>query len=276
MVKKVKRLSSGIINQSFEDRKDLNKISKVKSLIVKLDRRFGKDETGRISSRHKGSGAKRLYRLISELSELKTSVKVMDLQYDPNRSANIALVETEAGIKKYILAPDKIKVGDKISFKESGSIKIGDRAKLINIPVGSQIHNIEITPGSKGVIAKAAGTSCILMAIEDGYALLKMPSGELRRVNEKCVASLGSVSNQEHSIIRIGKAGRRRHMGKRPTVRGKAMNPNSHPHGGGEGVNPIGLKYPKTPWGKIAIGKKTRKSKLSDKLIVKHRSRKKR
>lgn len=273
MLKKVKRLTSGYFEASFEDRRALNKQKKAKSLIVKLDRSFGKDSTGTISSRHRGSGAKRLYRIISELS---CEAKVIDLQYDPNRSANIALVELENGAKKYILAADKLKVGDKIKVKEGGSMKVGDRAMLKNIPVGSIVHNIEIQPGSKGVFAKSAGTSAIFMAIEEGYALLKMPSGELRKVNEKCMASFGSVSNNEHSNLRIGKAGRKRLMGIRPKVRGKAMSPNSHPHGGGEGVNPIGLKYPKTPWGKVAIGKKTRGKKLSDKYIVKRRARKKR
>lgn len=276
MLRKVKRLTSGYFELSFEDRKALNKQKKVKSLIVKLERNFGKDATGRISSRHRGSGAKRLYRLISDLSELNGEVKIIDLQYDPNRSANIALVELENGSKKYILAADKMKVGDRIKLKETGTVKTGDRAMLKNIPIGSTVHNIEIQPGSKGVFAKAAGTSATFMAIEEGYALLKMPSGELRRVHENCMASFGTVSNNEHSNVRIGKAGRKRLMGIRPKVRGKAMSPNSHPHGGGEGVNPIGLKYPKTPWGKVAIGKKTRGKKLSDKFIVKRRAKKKR
>jgi large subunit ribosomal protein L2 len=276
MVRKVKRLTSGYFEQSFEERKDLNKVKKVKSLLTKLSRSTGKDDTGRISSRHKGSGAKRIFRIVSELTPDMGTVKVIDLQYDPNRSANIALVEIESGSKRYIIAPHDIKVGSQLKVKESGAMKTGDRAKLNNIPVGSQVHNIEIRPDSKGVIAKAAGTSATLMAIEEGYALLKMPSGELRRVHGECYASMGNVSNIEHSIIRIGKAGRSRHMGIRPTVRGKAMNPNSHPHGGGEAVNPIGLKYPKTPWGKVAIGKKTRKKQLSDKLIVKRRAKKKR
>lgn len=270
-------MTSGYFEQSFEVRSDLNKIKKVKSLMTKLNKSTGKDATGQISCRHKGGGAKRLYRIISELSLLDSkSAKVLDLQYDPNRSANIALVELENTSKKYILAPLGLKTGDVIRMKESGNMAIGDRAKLINIPVGSAVHNVEIRPQSKGVIAKAAGTSVTLMAIEEGYALLKMPSGELRRVNAQGYASIGNVSNNEHGIVRIGMAGRSRHMGIRPNVRGKAMNPNSHPHGGGEAVNPIGLKYPKTPWGKIAIGKKTRKHKLSDKLIVKHRSKKRR
>jgi len=274
MVRKVKSLTSGYFEQSFEDRSGLNKVQKVKSLITKLERNHGKDATGRISCRHKGSGAKRLYRIVSHLAKEFGNSKVLDLHYDPNRSANIALIETQSGQKKYILAPNNIKIGDYVSHKDSGNMNIGDRAELANIPIGSTVHNIEISPLSGGVIAKAAGTGATLMAIEEGYALLKMPSGELRRVNAKCSASVGNVSNTEHSIIKIGKAGRRRHMGIRPSVRGKAMSPNSHPHGGGEAVNPIGLKYPKTPWGKVAIGKKTRKNKLSDKLIVKRRAKK--
>lgn len=276
MIKKVKKLTSGYFEQSFEDRSGLNKHKKAKSLILKKKRSFGKDATGQISSRHKGGGSKRQYRLVSKLSADWGEVKVIDLQYDPNRSGHIALVETAAGAKKYILAPNNLKIGQMISVKSSGTMKSGDRAKLSDIAVGSFVHNIEITPGSKAAFVKAAGCMATLMATEEGYALLKMPSGELRRVNADCLASLGSVSNSEHSIIRIGKAGRVRNMGKRPSVRGKAMSPNSHPHGGGEAVNPIGLKYPKTPWGKVAIGKKTRRKKLSDKLIVKRRSRKKR
>ncbi len=276
MIKKVNRLTSGYFEASFEDRKTLNKHAKVKSLIVKLDRQFGKDATGRISSRHRGAGVKRQYRIISELNDSFGNAKVLDLQYDPNRSANIALVELENGAKRYILAADKLKVGDTIKVKTGGAMKVGDRAMLKDIPVGSVVHNIEIQPGSKGKFAKSAGTSAIFMAIEEGYALLKMPSGELRKVNEKCMASFGVVSNGEHSNLKIGKAGRKRLMGIRPKVRGKAKSPDAHPHGGGEGVNPIGLKYPKTPWGKVAIGKKTRGRKLSDKFIVKRRAKKKR
>lgn len=276
MIKKVNRLTSGYFEASFEDRKTLNKHAKVKSLIVKLDRQFGKDATGRISSRHRGAGVKRQYRIISELNDSFGNAKVLDLQYDPNRSANIALVELENGAKRYILAADKLKVGDTIKVKTGGAMKVGDRAMLKDIPVGSVVHNIEIQPGSKGKFAKSAGTSAIFMAIEEGYALLKMPSGELRKVNEKCMASFGVVSNSEHSNLKIGKAGRKRLMGIRPKVRGKAKSPDAHPHGGGEGVNPIGLKYPKTPWGKVAIGKKTRGRKLSDKFIVKRRAKKKR
>ncbi len=274
MLKRVKRLTSGYFEESFEERSGLNKLKVAKSLTVRLKKHNGRDNTGQISSRHLGGGAKKVYRIISDLCEIKTPSKVIDIQYDPNRSANIALLETEEGVKKYIICPEKLEVGSIVSYKADENIKIGDRSMLKNIPVGSSVHNIEITPQSKGVFARSAGTFATLMAIEEGYALLKMPSRELRKVHEKCMASLGQVSVIEHGNVRIGKAGRMRHMGKRPTVRGKAMSPRSHPHGGGEGVNPIGLKYPKTPWGKVAIGKKTRSKKLSDRYIVSHRGKK--
>lgn len=277
MIRKLKKITSGYFEQSFEDRSNLSSGGPQKSLLSKHTRSFGKDNTGKISSRHKGAGVKRKYRVISSLEDFKNfSAKVIDLQYDPNRSANIALLELNNGSKKYIIAPVDLKRGDSISFKENAHVNSGDRAQLKNIPIGSSLHNIELVPNSKGAIARSAGTFATLMAIEEGYALLRMPSGELRKVNENCLASVGQVSNVDHSNIRIGMAGRKRRMGIRPSVRGKAMNPNSHPHGGGEGVNPIGLKYPKTPWGKIAIGKKTRKNKNSDKLIVKSRASKKR
>ena len=274
MLKQVKRLTSGYFDGSFEVRSDLNKLRKVKSLTMRLKKNNGRDDTGRISSRHLGGGAKKIYRVISDLSDIKTPSKVIDIQYDPNRSANIALLETEDGRKRYIISPEKLKIGSVISYKEEENLKTGDRAMLKNIPVGSSVHDIEILPYSKGKFARSAGTFATLMAIEEGYALLKMPSGELREVHEKCLASLGQVSAIDHGNVRIGKAGRMRHMGKRPTVRGKAMHPAAHPHGGGEGVNPIGLKYPKTPWGKIAIGKKTRAKKLSDKYIISRRKKK--
>lgn len=271
MLKKVNRLTSGYSQSSYENRAALNKLPEAKGLIVALNSKKGKDKFGRISSRHKGGGAKRLYRIVSDLSELKQEAKVIDIQYDPNRTANIALLELENGEKKYIISPEKLRVGSVISQKDSGTVKVGDRAMLKNIPVGSGVHNIEINPNSKGVLARSAGTFATLMAVEEGYALLKLPSRELRRVHEKCLASLGQVSVSDHGNIRIGKAGRNRHKGIRPTVRGKVKSPAAHPHGGGEGVNPIGLKYPKTPWGKVAIGKKTRTKRLSDKYIVKRR-----
>jgi len=277
MIRKIKKITSGYFTQSFEDRSELSSGGPQKSLVSSHKRSFGRDNTGSMSIRHRGAGVKKRYRIISSLDEFKgMTAKVTDLQYDPNRSANIALLELNNGSKKYIIAPAQLKRGDEISFKESSNVNTGDRAMLKNIPVGSQVHNIEITPGSKGCFARSAGTFATLMAIEDKHALLRMPSGELRNVNESCLASAGQVSNIDHGNIKIGMAGRNRRKGIRPSVRGKAMNPNSHPHGGGEGVNPIGLKYPKTPWGKIAIGKKTRKKKNSDKLIVKTRAHKKR
>lgn len=277
MIRKVKKITSGYFQQSFEDRSNLSSGGPQKSQITGHKRSFGRDNTGTMSIRHRGAGVKRRFRIISSLEEFKgMTAVVIDLQYDPNRSANIALVELNNGVKKYIIAPAELKRQDKISFKESSNLSFGDRAQLKNILVGSQVHNIEMMPGSKGCIARSAGTFATLMAIEDKYALLRMPSGELRKINENCLASVGQVSNIDHGNIKIGMAGRNRRKGIRPSVRGKAMNPNSHPHGGGEGVNPIGLKYPKTPWGKIAIGKKTRKKKNSDKFIVKTRADKKR
>lgn len=270
MIKIIKRMSSGYIEESFEDRSMLSKGKPAKSLTKKLHLKSGRDNLGTISVRHRG-GARRKYRQISTLDQIEGAVKVISIEYDPNRSARIALVELISGVKKYIIAPDQMRAGDQIQLTDSNELKRGDRALIANIPVGSQIYDIQIYPMSRSHIAKSAGTSATLLAIEEKYALLKLPSGELRRFHINCYASLGQVSNPDHSNIRIGKAGRKRLMGIRPTVRGKAMSPNSHPHGGGEGVNPIGLKYPKTPWGKVAIGKKTRSKKVSDSLIVKRR-----
>lgn len=270
MIRTRKRISSGYFEESFEVRDHLSKERPVKSLIKKIKRNTGRDNTGRISVRHKGAGAKRLYRVISTLDQFKgEQVKVLRLEYDPNRSANIALVELPSGIKKYIIAPDKLIVGETITSQDKVKIAYGNRSKLENIPIGVQLHDVQLYPESKKFIARSAGTYATLMALDGIWALLKLPSGELRKINRACFATIGQVSNIDHKNIKIGKAGRMRKMGVRPTVRGKAMHPGAHPHGGGEGVNPIGLKYPKTPWGKVAIGHKTRGKKISDKFIVK-------
>jgi len=270
MIRSQKRISSGYFEESFEERSHLSKSRPLKSLILKIKRNTGRDDTGQISTRHKGGGVKKLFRVISTLDQfMGEEAKVIRLEYDPNRSANIALVELPFGVKRYIIAPDKLKVGDTITSQEKVEIKAGNRAKLENIPVGTQVHDIQLYPQSKNRIARSAGTYAVLMALDGEWALLKLPSGELRKINRACFASVGQVSNTDHKNIKIGKAGRKRKMGVRPTVRGKAMHPAAHPHGGGEGVNPIGLKYPKTPWGKVAIGHKTRGKKISDKFIVK-------
>lgn len=226
--------------------------------------------------RHKGGGAKRHYRLV-EFSQEKLDMpsKIVALQYDPNRSAFLALLEYQDKERKYILAPQDVKVGGEIIFAEKTALSAGNRQRLKHMPVGTQVHNIEMEPGRGGKLVRGAGTSAQVMAHEAKYTHLKMPSGELRKIPEECFASVGIISNPEHRFRKIGKAGRNRWLGKRPTVRGSAMNPVDHPHGGGEGKSPIGLKHPKTPWGKPALGVKTRKKKWTDKLIIQRRKKKK-
>jgi len=243
-----------------------------KSLVLGKKKSSGRSK-GRVSVRHKGGGAKRLYRLVDfKQGKFDIPAKVKTIEYDPNRSAFLALLHYADGEKRYILAPSKIKIKDEILSSQSKiELKAGNRMPLKYIPVGTPIYNIELLPGEGGAIVRAAGSSAIITAFENGYAHVKMPSGEIRRISKNCLASIGVVSNPEHNKIKIGKAGRMRHLGIRPTVRGKAMHPSAHPHGGGEGRSPVGLKYPKTPWGKPAKGVKTRRRKYSDKLIVKRR-----
>ncbi|MBI2263243.1 50S ribosomal protein L2 [Candidatus Berkelbacteria bacterium] len=273
-VKRVKPNTAARRNLSYVDFSVLTKKEPEKSLTFPLKRYSGRNRQGQISVRHKGGGAKRLYRLMDfKQQKLDVFFKVLALEYDPNRSGFIALVEEKEnpGKKSYILASKNLKVGDEIITSENAEIKEGNRLKLKNIPVGMGIYNIELKPGRGGQIVRSAGTSAVVLAKEGKYVTLKMPSGERRLVLAENFASLGQVSNPAHSLVRIGKAGRKRKMGIRPTVRGKAMHPAAHPHGGGEGVNPIGLKYPKTPWGKPARGVKTRRNKRTDKFIVKRR-----
>jgi large subunit ribosomal protein L2 len=239
---------------------------------------LGKKETagrskGRVSVRHQGAGAKKLYRIVDfKQDKFDIPAKVQAIEYDPNRSAFLALIFYQDGEKRYILAPSNIKVGDEIlSSRSKIEIKEGNRMPLAFIPIGTPVHNIELFPGKGGQIVKSAGTSATVSAFENHYVHLKLPSGEIRKVSKDCLASIGIVSNPDHDKIKIGKAGRTRWKGIRPTVRGKAMPPSAHPHGGGEGRSPVGLKYPKTPWGKPAKGVKTRKRQISDKFIVKRR-----
>ena len=248
-----------------------------KSLLAKLTKRAGRAKNGKITVRHKGGGAKRRYRLI-EFGQRKLPAKaeVKAIEYDPNRTTYIALVSYEDGSKAYILAPLGIKVGAKILIDEKTPLDEGNRMKLKNIPVGTMVHNLELEPGRGGKIARSAGSAAQVVAQEEKYTHLKMPSGEIRKVLGECFASIGQLSNHEHRFEKIGKAGRARWKGVRPSVRGSAMNPVDHPHGGGEGKAPIGLKHPKTPWGKPALGVKTRKKKWTDKLIIKRRKKKKR
>ena len=244
------------------------------SLVEVLKKNAGRNSYGRITVRHRGGGNKRKYRIIDfKRQKFDTPATVLTLEYDPNRSAHIALIQYEDGEKKYILAPVGLKVGDKVEAGPNADIKPGNALPLENIPTGTFVHNVELYPGRGGQLARSAGNAAQLMAKEGGYALLRLPSGELRNVPISCMASIGQVGNTDHENVKIGKAGRTRHLGIRPTVRGSVMNPNDHPHGGGEGKAPIGRPGPVTPWGKPALGYKTRnKKKASNKMIVRRRN----
>lgn len=272
MLRKPKPTTSGIRQVTYVDFSGLTKKRPQKSLVVSLHNHAGRNSAGRISVRHRGGGAKRLYRLVDfKQNKLDSAATVEAIEYDPNRSCHIALITYKDGVKNYILAPDGLKVGNTVIAAEKAEISIGSRMKLANIPLGSAIHNVELHPLRGGQLARSAGQSASIIAKDPPYAHVKLPSGEIRKVRLECYASIGQLSNPEHSLVTIGKAGRARHMGIRPTVRGKAMYPAAHPHGGGEGVNPIGLKYPKTPWGKPARGVKTRRNKRTDKYIIRRR-----
>lgn len=274
-IKVYKRNNSGRRNMSIVKRDDITDKKPEKSLLTLLNKKSGR-ANGKISVRHRGGACKRKYRIVSFTNNKFDIVgKVVSLEKDPNRSAFINLVVYPDGEKKYILAVEGIKLGDTIICSDNAEIKLGNRTKLKNIPTGSIVSSVELKVGKGAQIIRSAGSSAMLMSIDDGYACLKMPSGEMRLISEECYATLGQVSNFEHGSIKIGKAGRKRRMGRRPAVRGTAMNPIDHPHGGGEGSQPIGLKYPKTPWGKPALGVKTRKNnKLSNKYIIKSRHKK--
>jgi len=250
-----------------------------KSLTKSKKRGSGRNNTGKITVRHRGGGAKRRYRLVDfKRQEFDIPAKVETIEYDPNRSAWVALLSYRNGKKAYMLAPQGLEVGNTIvSSTNRVEIVPGNRMPLEKMPVGTVVYNVELLPGKGGLLIRSAGLSAQLMAIEGKYATLKLPSKEVRKVPKGCTATVGSVSNPDHRLVRWGKAGRSRHLGKRPTVRGKAMNPVDHPHGGGEGGNPIGMKHPKTPWGKPALGVKTRKAKkASNKLIIQRRPKKRR
>ena len=244
-----------------------------KSLLVTLKKNGGRNNQGKITLRHRGGGAKRKYRII-DFKRNKDGVvgTVATIEYDPNRTANIALINYADGEKRYIIAPKGLKVGDKIESGVSTDIKVGNCAELGNIPEGTMVHNVELKAGKGGQIARTAGSSVQILGREGKYTLLRLTSGEVRKVLSTCRATIGEVGNADHELVNVGKAGRTRHMGIKPTVRGSVMNPNDHPHGGGEGRTPIGRKGPVTPWGKPALGYKTRKNKkASDKLIVRRR-----
>ena len=255
------------------DFKEITTNKPEKSLVVSLKKNSGRNNQGKITVRHQGGGYKTKYRLV-DFKRNKDGIpaKVMTIEYDPNRTANIALICYADGQKSYILAPYGLKVGDTLMNGETAEVRLGNCLPLANIPVGSSIHNIELYPGKGGQLVRSAGNSAQLMAKEGKYATLRLPSGEMRMVPIGCRATIGQVGNIDHELINVGKAGRKRHMGIRPTVRGSVMNPNDHPHGGGEGRTSIGRPGPVTPWGKPALGLKTRKkSKQSNKLIIRRR-----
>ena len=273
-IKVYKPTSNSRRNMSVTDYSELSKVAPERSLLEPLKNKSGRNNYGRITVRHRGGANRRKYRVIDfKRSKFDVPAEVVSLEYDPNRSAHIALIKYEDGVKSYILAPAGLKVGDKVMAGPDADIKPGNALPLVNIPTGTVIHNVELYPGRGGQLARAAGNAAQLMAKEGEYALLRLPSGELRKVPANCMATVGQVGNLDHENVKIGKAGRTRHLGIRPTVRGSVMNPNDHPHGGGEGKSPIGRPGPVTPWGKPALGYKTRnKKKASNKMIVRRRN----
>ena len=269
-IKSYKPTSPALRQMTVLKSDEITKHEPEKSLLVSLKKNAGRNSQGKITVRHRGGGAKRKYRVIDfKRDKEQIPARVAGIEYDPNRSANIALLHYADGEKRYILAPKGLKVGDTLYSGLGSDIKIGNCLKMKDMPVGTIVHNIELKAGKGGQIVRAAGASAQLMAKEGKYVLLRLPSGEMRKVHAECKATIGQVGNLEHEIVTIGKAGRKRHMGIRPTVRGSVMNPNDHPHGGGEGRAPIGRSGPVTPWGKPALGYKTRKkNKASNSMIV--------
>lgn len=273
-IKKYKPTSPGLRGMTVSTFEEITKTTPEKTLTAKKSKKAGRNNNGRITVRHQGGGAKQKYRVI-DFKRNKDGIPatVKSIEYDPNRSANIALISYADGAKSYILAPNGLKVGDTLMSGKDADIKTGNALKLEDIPVGTIIHNIELKAGKGAQMARSAGVYVQLMAKEGNYVTLRLPSGEMRLVRKECRATVGQVGNLEHEIITIGKAGRKRHMGIRPTVRGSVMNPNDHPHGGGEGKAPIGRTGPMSPWGKPTLGYKTRKKdKQSDKYIVRRRN----
>ena len=273
-IKFYKPTTPGRRQMTVTDYSELSKVAPEKSLLSVIKATAGRNNTGRITVRHRGGANRRKYRIIDFKRDVQgVPATVLTLEYDPNRSAHIALVQYEGGEKRYIIAPQGLKVGDVVMSGEGADIKPGNALPLTNIPVGTFVHNVELYPGKGAQLARAAGVMAQLMAKEGNYALLRLPSGELRRVPVTCMATVGQVSNIDHENVSYGKAGRNRHKGWRPTVRGSVMNPCDHPHGGGEGKSPVSRPGPVTPWGKPALGYKTRdKHHRSDKYIVKRRN----
>ena len=270
-LKEYKPTSPGRRDTVADDYKDITKSKPEKSLLAPLSKKGGRNNRGRVTVRHRGGGHKRRYRIVDFKRDKSGTATVMSIEYDPNRTARIALVLFEDGIKRYIVAPNGVTVGDTVQSGADVPVITGNTRPLGTLPTGTQVHNIEVTPGKGGQMAKSAGAVAQVMAHESGYTLVRLPSGEMRRLLSTCTATVGQVSNLDHKNEKLGKAGRNRHRGRRPTVRGSVMSPAAHPHGGGEGRSGIGMPGPKTPWGKPALGVRTRRNKRTNKFILRRR-----
>jgi large subunit ribosomal protein L2 len=275
-IKVYKPTSPGRRGMSVSTFEEITKHTPEKTLVSNLKKNAGRNFRGKVTVRHRGGGSKRLYRAVDfKRDKQGIPARVSAIEYDPNRSARIALLVYADGEKRYIVAPVGLKVSDKVMSGPQAEVRVGNTLPLANIPLGTLIHNIELQTGKGGQLVRSAGTAAQLLAKEGDYAQVRLPSGEMRRIRVECMATVGQVGNLDHSNIRLGKAGRKRHMGRRPEVRGTAMSPRDHPHGGGEGRQPVGMPGPKTPWGKPARGYKTRRNKTTDQYIVRRRPSKK-
>ena len=270
-IKKSKPTTAGRRDSAVDDFADITTHEPFKPLLAPLTKKGGRNNKGRITVRHRGGGHKRRYRMLDFIRSKEGKAIVETIEYDPNRSSRISLVRFEDGTKKYILTPNNVKLGDVIETGESVSNTLGNTKPLGSLQTGTLIHNVELSPGKGGVVVKSAGTAAQVMAHESGYTLIRLPSGEMRRILSKCNATIGQVSNPDNKNKKLGRAGTSRRLGRRPSVRGSAMSPNAHPHGGGEGRAGIGMAHPKTPWGKPALGKRTRRNKKTDKMILRKR-----
>ena len=270
-IKKQKPITGGMRDSSVDDFSDITTDSPFKPLLAPLTKKGGRNNRGRITVRHRGGGHKRRYRMLDFSRSKYGEAKVETIEYDPNRSSRISLIRFEDGTRKYIISPHNIQLGDTVQTGKDVPNDLGNTKSLAALQTGTLVHNIELSPGKGGVMVKSAGTSAQVMAHEGGYTLIRLPSGEMRRILSTCNATIGQVSNPENKNRKLGRAGTSRRLGKRPTVRGSAMSPDAHPHGGGEGRAGIGMSHPKTPWGKPALGKRTRRNKKTDKMILRRR-----
>jgi large subunit ribosomal protein L2 len=270
-IKKSKPITAGRRDSAVDDFSDITTDSPYKSLLSPLTKKGGRNNKGRITVRHRGCGHKRRYRMLDFIRSKEGKATVESIEYDPNRSSRISLIRFDDGTRKYILTPNNVSLGDVIETGDTAENTTGNTKSLGSLQTGTLVHNVELSPGKGGVMVKSAGTAAQVMAHEGGYTLLRLPSGEMRRILSKCHATIGQVSNPDNKNKKLGRAGTSRRLGRRPSVRGSAMSPNSHPHGGGEGRAGVGMVHPKTPWGKPALGKRTRRNKKTDKMILRRR-----